>query len=122
MPKESISGDGRYDVRVGWQNGCDMQIGVEEEAGFSLVTALYGDPETCRLIGLAVAAHCEVGVVRGMDAFMALGRDVLNIVEGSASSPNGSYTGVWVTLSRQGANRLIRVLRRARDAAYGRDE
>lgn len=31
-------------------------------------------------------------------------------------------TGAYVSLSRYGTNRLIQVLRRARNAAYGRDE
>ncbi len=34
----------------------------------------------------------------------------------------GPYDGMWVTLDRLGINTLIRHLRRARDAAYGRDE
>lgn len=32
------------------------------------------------------------------------------------------HNGLWVTMTRQGINDLIRHLRRARDAAYGRDE
>lgn len=31
-------------------------------------------------------------------------------------------TGAWVTLDRHGCNDLIRILRRARDAAFGRNE
>ena len=31
-------------------------------------------------------------------------------------------TGLWSSLNRTGCNDLIRVLRRARDAAFGRDE
>lgn len=33
-----------------------------------------------------------------------------------------TYNGLWVTMTRQGINDLIRHLRRARDAAFGRDE
>ncbi len=33
-----------------------------------------------------------------------------------------SYDSLWVTMTRQGINDLIRHLRRARDAAFGRDE
>lgn len=32
------------------------------------------------------------------------------------------HNGLWVTMTRQGINDLIRHLRRARDAAFGRDE
>ncbi len=37
-------------------------------------------------------------------------------------SPEQPFTGWWVTLDREGINRLIRSLRKARDAAFGRDE
>ena len=30
--------------------------------------------------------------------------------------------GIWATLTRQAANRLVRLVRKARDAAYGKDE
>lgn len=32
------------------------------------------------------------------------------------------FIGVWGTLDREGCNRMIRALRRARDQAFGRDE
>lgn len=37
-------------------------------------------------------------------------------------SVSGNYDDLWVTMSRQGINDLIRHLRRARDQAFGRDE
>lgn len=39
----------------------------------------------------------------------------------TSTDPDGSGAE-WVTLDRAGANRAIRALRRARDAAFGRDE
>jgi len=39
---------------------------------------------------------------------------------GTEGSP--AFTGVWGTLNCAGVNHLIRVLRRARDQAFGRDE
>ena len=56
--------------------------------------------------------------------FRARGRALLDVIEASQTNPGSgpSYTGVWSTLNREGVNRLIRVLRRARDQAYGRDE
>jgi hypothetical protein len=33
-----------------------------------------------------------------------------------------TFNSVWATLDRGGVDRLIRTLRKARDAAYGRDE
>ena len=41
------------------------------------------------------------------------------------SLPEGvssSYSDLWATMDRKGINDLIRHLRRARDAAFGRDE
>lgn len=35
---------------------------------------------------------------------------------------SGPYDDLWVSLTRHGCNELIRKLRRARDAAFGRDE
>jgi hypothetical protein len=36
-------------------------------------------------------------------------------------SPNGKFNGWHATLDREGVNRLIRQLRKARDTAYGAD-
>ena len=35
---------------------------------------------------------------------------------------DGQYNDLWINLDRQGCNDLIRHIRRARDAAFGRDE
>lgn len=40
--------------------------------------------------------------------------------EGVTVAP--TYDGLWVTMTRQGINDLIRHLRRARDAAFGADQ
>lgn len=37
-------------------------------------------------------------------------------------SVSGNYDDLWVTLDRAGVNGVIRKLRKARDAAFGRDE
>lgn len=50
----------------------------------------------------------------------ALRRDVASTAEAPA---HVAYdTGAYVSLDRYGLNRLINVLRRARNAAYGKDE
>lgn len=127
MPKETIHDTaGTYDVRVGWSDGC-VQVGVEQAAGFSLVTQLYGAPEACERLGHTVATRLDHRIDADGDAEKSaalgqLGREVLNWVEANANDPDGSYTGVWSTLDRTSLNRLIRVLRNARDRAYGKDE
>lgn len=49
--------------------------------------------------------------------FNQLGRDILDAVTGSELSD-----GLWTWMDRPHINRLIRLLRKARDAAFGRDE
>lgn len=129
MPKETVHDlIGAYDVRIGWTNDRDVQVGVETAEGHALLSRLYGDDETLAAIGRKLA---DSGMIppaptpqadHGHTWLAAQGRYVLNVIEGSASNPTGSFTGVWSTLDRAGCNRLIKAVRRARDAAFGRDE
>ncbi len=48
--------------------------------------------------------------------------NILDTVAGGHRADGSSYAGLWSDLDREGVNRLVRVLRRARDAAFGRDE
>lgn len=131
MPKEIIQDTaGSYDVRVDWSPEF-VQVGIETVAGHSLVTTLYGDPEALERIALEVYGACQQskpsqggGGLHGGEQALHLGRRILDIVESSQSNPGEalSYTGVFSTLNRDALNRLIKALRRARDAAYGRDE
>ncbi len=124
MPKETIQDQaGQYDVRVGWRQDGEVQVGVEQAAGFSLVSVLYGDPKCMERIGTEVARQIGAAEPQTSDAAASWGRAILNIVEASQPVPGSpSYTGVWSTLNREGCNRLIKTVRRARDAAFGRDE
>ncbi|MFC0504242.1 hypothetical protein [Micromonospora costi] len=49
------------------------------------------------------------------------GRSIAEHLTGDGETP-ANFTGLWGTLDREGINRLIRTLRRARDSAFGRDE
>ena len=54
------------------------------------------------------------------------GRPVVEVL-GAGEEPKtmadmAGFTGLWGTYDREGVNRLIRALRRARDQAYGKDE
>jgi len=49
--------------------------------------------------------------------FNQLGRDILDSITGSSD-----VCGIWTWLDRPGINRFIRILRKARDTAFGRDE
>jgi hypothetical protein len=129
MPREKITGNDRdgYDVQVGWHNdGADVQLGIETADGRSLLTMLYGSDPQLERIAREVA---EIGrkPLTAADA-RAFGREILDVIEGGpagtppeASAP-WSYYSVWARLDRHGVNRLVRMLRRARDAAFGADE
>jgi len=41
---------------------------------------------------------------------------------GTPDNPDGLFYGWHATLDREGINRIIRSLRKARDSVYGRDE
>lgn len=132
MPKETIQDTiGGFDVRVGWSPDGVVQVGVETADGRALTSVLYGDAPALLAIGQAVCDRLGHSVSGGLgaetdkvEAMTQLGRSILDIIEGSQTHPGSapSYTGVWSTLDRVGINRLIRTARRARDAAYGRDE
>lgn len=44
------------------------------------------------------------------------------LMAGWTEETKATATGLYATLDRDGINRLIRVLRRARDQSFGRDE
>ncbi|MCX5066639.1 hypothetical protein OOJ91_12195 [Micromonospora lupini] len=48
------------------------------------------------------------------------GRSIAEHLTGENETP-ANFTGLWGSLDRDGVNRLIRTLRRARDSAYGAD-
>lgn len=124
MPKEtipSIPNSGNYDLKIGWQGGSQVQVGMENAAGFSLVSTLYGDPEALSKIGDRIADMFGVAH-QDSDTAMRNGRRILDVIEASVTNPNGSYTGIWGALDRDGCNAAIRILRRARNSAYGADE
>lgn len=62
------------------------------------------------------AGHVEVATVSPNGRLMLLDPDTGKYVQAGGVDP-----GWFIQLDRQGINDLIRVLRRARDAAYGAD-
>lgn len=128
MPKETVQDTaGLFDVRVGWDHVGSAQVGVETADGRSLISALYGDKDALALIGQRVGELTPLAPgatrVTSSEALAGYGRSILDVIEASQTSPGtAEYVGVWSTLDRGAINRLIRTLRRARDAAFGRDE
>ena len=95
MPKETIFDTvGCFDVKVGWSRDSYVQIATEMR-----------EPDTSERpqnLRELVASWADVGYI--------------------PTEGNSSEMGLWATLDRDGINTLIRVLRRARDQAFGRDE
>ena len=140
MPRETIhtphrgtpDGEPRpFSLSVGWSRDAgDVQVGVTANTGHHLLDAIYGDVPTQTDIGREFLKQ-----VRAMDPDLIgptdfktsdheadfhnrLGRCILDAVTGS-SAFGGS---VWAHPDRSGINRLIATLRKARDAAFGKDE
>jgi len=148
MPRETITGTGRdvdgFVVQVGWASTHnDVQLGIETSDGRSLVTQLYGSAQQLERIGKrAVAAGWRTMSLtpdlEGLnpeqaralaETYREIGREVLNAVQDGPdpatreeARPTYGYENAWTHLDRSGVNRLVKVLRRARDAAFGADE
>jgi hypothetical protein len=116
MPKENIHDDlGTFDVTVGWQPGHEMQVGITVANGAPIIRHLYmADAER---IGREVGA-----IPASVTDPKELGRAIVEVIATAASNPDGPYSGLYATLDRAASNRLVRAVRKARDAAYGRDE
>lgn len=118
MPKETVRAIGSNDVEVGWTRDCEVQIGVEDCEGISVFWKLCR-PYT-EMIGSEVRRIVAEANQPGTQPLgdLEIGENILNMLD-TVCFP---YTGFWSTLNRSQANQLIKVLRRARDSAFGKDE
>lgn len=118
MPKETINSPvGPYYAKVGWDPAGFVQVGVEAEPG--ALFALLFDVKARQLLAYEVSRIIEARTEDRTGLDEAIGDAVIAAMN---AVTNGGYAGVWAGLDRQGCNHLIRILRRARDAAFGRDE
>lgn len=120
MPKEKIHDlVGLFDVIVGWSPGGEVQVAVEASEATSILERLYGprgehlDDYQLKELGRSLA---EVDPSKYVDEGL-LARDVLQRV--AEHLPR--YAGLWTTLDRSRANRVIDALRKGRNAAFGKD-
>jgi hypothetical protein len=72
-------------------------------------------------VGWEREKYVQVGVETSDGRSIA---DHLTMENGGDDEPTtpADFKGLWGTLDRTGCNRLIRVLRHARDQAFGKDE
>lgn len=129
MPKETINPrtpNEPFQAEVGWsREHGGVQVGIGTVDHRHLVDHVYAgnQPDIAKELGaqLAAAGFHIVPVEDGEEAPFdadSLGRLILDAVTGS--TPFG--TSVWWHPNRTQINDLIRLLRKARDAAMGRDE
>ena len=140
MPRETIH-TGLPDpfvLTIGWERDAQVvQVGIRTADGDSagtpgqhhIIDEVYGDVPTRTRIGALLIDRLQAdlpGFMNPVDfkssdeqaEYLAdLGRMVLDSVTGS--DPFG--TSIWATMTRDGINRAVRLLRRARDAAFGAD-
>lgn len=120
MPRESVTavGGSEFSIHVGWSLNGSVQVATEMADGKSMFWQLLGsDAERLGAeVRKVVAEANEPGPKPLGDN--AIGENVLNAIDVIAPT----YRGLWADLDRAGVNRLIRILRKARDAAFGRDE
>ena len=127
MPRETIitsrfPGDDNFNVKVGWNRDMDVQIGINESLDRSMWW-VYGGKRV-EEIGHEISKIVEQaerefpGAHNEEDRDTDIGQNVLNLFD----TMLGSFDSMWSTLNRKDINDLIRVLRRARDSAFGRDE
>lgn len=118
MPKETIKSDtGPYDVRIGWDRFGSVQVGVEGNEGRSLLWLLYGDLQQRTELGKIVDELAAIGLKDE-----ELGAELLNRLDLLSGFGDRGYVGVWSDLNRNGCNRVIKLIRKARDASFGKDE
>lgn len=124
MPRERVEAVcDPWQPVVGWSHDHGVQVATVAEGDRSVYWCLLGaDVEMLVRVGQAVrvtaeaAAHEPTGESVGWTD-EEVGRILLNSLDVIAPT-----SGLWADLNRRGCNDLIRVLRRARDAAFGRDE
>lgn len=121
MPKETVYGDpnDRFALDVGWQADCDVQVGIRTVDGIHLVDEFYGQESVLQKIGDAMRNYAldEKNQAALNVGGTTLGRVVLDIVTGS----DYGMESLWWHPDRTRINKLIRLLRKARDAAFGAD-
>jgi len=129
-PHDPATGPAPFQIHVGWQRDQDVQVGIgTPETGtgqYHIVDHVYGDDvERIGQLMQTFLIENSMGVQHDFrtsdaerDYHALLGRGVLDAVTGS--NPFG--TDIWWRPGRAQINTLIRLLRKARDAAYGRDE
>jgi len=119
MPRETVgpsTPNEPFVVRVGWAQDREVQVGIETVSNRSIYWQLLeGHAEE---LGATVRRLTVEAARSPMASDEEVGRNLLNALDAAGMC----YSGLWTIFGREECNRLIRLLRRARDSAFGRDE
>lgn len=136
MPRETVESS---DVLHGDETPFGLQVGWNRDAGFVQVASVThrqrsmwwqvlapannSDTENQKLAIVGECVHRALREAPHDDSTPGptdaeIGRTLLNIFD----TTYGPMDGLYVSMDRPRINRLIKLLRKARDAAYGRDE
>ena len=117
MPKEKVYDDsGMYDIEIGWSSlGESVQLGIVTHDGLPIAEKLIEHEKSAPL----PSAQPGPSPVRGSSLDMSIRSDAF---KGTLADRLASFNSLWASLDRTQINRLIRMLRKARDESYGRDE
>lgn len=135
MPREEIQSSPHHDTQVvvTWTPSQHLQLGIGSVAGYSLLdmmlarhkeganAELDNNPEHGPLhrVGQAVERVVLDYQSRTEGSYTELGGLIADAITGNVES----WTSLWVeSLDRPSTQRLIRVLKRARNAVFGADE
>jgi hypothetical protein len=142
MPRETIKADSApsegtladFDLSIGWDRDQElMQVAVLLPPGETILSRLYGDDRCRARIGEQFVQHMRErpdefllspyeSNEQMLTEYARLGGLFLYWAQ-EARGWVGERDGLWFHLThRRTANRIIRLLKKARDAAFGRDE
>lgn len=123
------------EFQVTWGNDrADVRIGTTTQHGKALAWQLFGHDRGLFALGQMVQSIAVPVVGDGghphtseqqeafdqqiVDLCVQLGRDLLNAIDVEFGAIDGAYVG----LDRRSVNAAIKLLRRARDGSFGKDE
>ena len=123
MPKEvihpSTPDSSIFIPVVGLANDRDVQLGIKSADGEGLLGELFGDDHWMAEWGRWIRLLPD-GIQQRDLTDTQIGKQALGALQG-ITMECADYDSLWANLDRAQINRLIRALRKARDAAYGSD-
>jgi hypothetical protein len=132
MPRETIQADpgATTEVVVTWTPSQHLQVGIEDVQGHHLIDRMLGrtnehdrtqNGESATLSRVAKAVEAVVLAYQSstQGSYDELGELICDAITGNSKG----FTGLWVeSLDRPATQKLVRVLKRARNAVFGADE